>query len=396
MNQKHLKEKMKGLTILIGTKNRANGRDGYPLNWILESIQNQTYIPKVLVMDDYSTTDQSIKTKELCEKNGFDYHRSKKAMGCSGIRREALNKITTPWHLILDDDLLFYNSKTIENILQVLDDTKEKDLDLGALILPAYDRVPFPTRIVPKNKIGKIDVKNALTYWNLSSFPKEFFKEKIKPILIEIAGSYGVYNTELLKKLGGFRDGGQTDYAMESELAWRIRKEGKNIYYYPGLNTGSFHLRFGIKSDISLEEFVGKIDDENKRFVENYFQSDIREIMTNIKIGDKSLEKMVEISNENFNGTGCRVNEKQWVQERIENELGQIIAHYPTRNLPFAVKNYVFRLFNHAKDFRISRRRDSLVNPCIKDDSFDRKIQNKAIIKGLLGGIKKGIKWKKN
>ncbi|NMB66514.1 glycosyltransferase [Candidatus Woesearchaeota archaeon] len=381
----------KELSILIGTHNRYNLPYGIPLSWTLDSIDNQSYKPDVLVVDDNSKIEQSKNIEKKCKEYGFKYFKSDKRLGCSGIRRYALEFIKSPWHLILDDDSVFYNEKTIEKILSYIEFTKK---DTGAVIFPAYNRLPFPTSFVPLENIGKIDMSKGINSWFLTSFPEELIssKDKFPLIPISLGASYGIYNTLALKEVGGFRSSGKNDYAMESELVWRLKDKGYNIFYLPDPKTACLHLKFGVKSLVTLKESLDSIpliDLEKIKFILN----DSLEGILSHQLKGFSISQIIDSSNCFDLSGGCRdIREQDWIKDRISNEFAQIVRYYPFSKKRVGMKGYAFRMIKQSKSFKISRR-DSLNLSCNIDKESNNLKQTLNVIKGLFLGIYKGLKW---
>lgn len=380
------------LSILIGTYNRCNENEGFPLVWTFDSIKQQSYIPPVWIADDCSDEQHSQRIKNKCQEYGFNYIRSNKRLGCSGIRKFALDFIQSPWYLILDDDLILYGNKTLEKMVNLIEESNKDKI--GAIIYPAYDRVPFPTSFVPLDKIGKIDTSKGIVYWFLNSFPKEYISNPKGAPLIKVSagGSYGTYNTESTKKSGGFRRGGRNDFAMESELIWRMKKGGYDILYSPDPEKGSLHLRFGIKSEVTPQEIIKSLN-QSLLNVTNKIWGLSPEEMLNKVIGNRKLSELIEISNNYFINGGCRIEEEKWIEDRISNELGQIIAYYPVLDKFVGGASYIKRTIEHVKDFRISRRKNSLNMPCNIDNDLTQVKKIISILRGLIKGVYMGVKW---
>lgn len=379
-------------TLLITTYNRSESEECKPLSWTIDSILGQTYLPPVLIVDDGSNREMAERTRKKCSENNFEYFLLSKRVGCSGSRAEALKRIETPWHLILDDDSILIQQKTLERIKDVAQSARIKDT--GAIIFSAYDRLPFPSSFIKQSDIGRIDTRNAKTYWNLNSFPIENLGLENTERMFEIstAGSYGVYNTSILKKLGGFKKGGLTDYAMESELAWRIKKSGGKLFYNPSIETSCMHLRYGIGSGNNPLEIIKGLKTHEREFIESAFSEKIEKIMER-KIGNLSLLQMIYKADHPKNDTGCRCSEGEWIRDRVSNEFGQILAHYPSEDKISAVNEYIKRTLRQAKDFKLSRRTNSLAIPCNKEVSLSLAEEYLEVFRGLAIGIKNGIKW---
>jgi glycosyltransferase involved in cell wall biosynthesis len=380
------------LCVLIGTRNRYNQSEGIPLIWAFDSIKNQSYKSDVLIADDNSEEEQSKKIKDKCIEYGFRYIKSNKKLGCSGIRRYALDFIDSPWHLILDDDSIFYNEKTLEKIIKSLDKIQSKKT--GAIIYPAYNRIPFPTSFVPLSKIGKINMQKGVNSWFLTSFPEEWISlfEENSLIPIELGGSYGIYNTKRLKEIGGFRSEGKNDYAMESELVWRLRMKGYNVFYSPDQEKACLHLKFGVTSSISPEQIIKSLSPLRLERIESLLKKPIKE-MLNQSVNGRDLQELIKLSNCFDYLGGCReISERNWIEDKISNEFGQIVKYYPFFHKLSGGISYIQRSIRQAKEFKISRR-DSLNLSCNINKKLNQKAQFLSIFMGLVGGLYKGVKW---
>jgi hypothetical protein len=315
-----------------------------------------------------------------------------KLWGGSGIRRYALEFIESNLHLILDDDSVFYNKKTIEEILSSIDLIKEKNV--GSIIFPAYNRLPFPTSFVSLDKIGKINMNKGINSWFLTSFPDELIsvKDQLPLIPISLGSSYGIYNTLALKKVGGFKSGGKNDYAMESELVWRLKNKGYNSFYSPDPKKGCLHLKFGVKSSFTSEKVLNLIPLSDLKKIELILGNSL-ENMLNIQINETSLSEMIAYSNCINTSGGCRnIKENDWVKNKIANEFAQIIRYYPFSKKVAGIEGYIIRMIKQAQNMKISRR-GNLNLSCNLEKNLNKFEQTLNVVEGLICGVGRGLGW---
>ena len=104
-------DKLGFITVVIRTHNRLSF-----LKDCIKSVENQTKLPDILVLDDGSYPE----VFEWCSKKSINYVRSHKNVGSSEILMRGRHLIQTPYYIILDDDDFWTRLTVIEEFYDLI------------------------------------------------------------------------------------------------------------------------------------------------------------------------------------------------------------------------------------------------------------------------------------
>jgi cellulose synthase/poly-beta-1,6-N-acetylglucosamine synthase-like glycosyltransferase len=201
------------VTVIIPAYNEEN-----TISQTLDSLKNQTgHVEQIIVVDDYSTD----KTGQIAAQyDGVTVLRPPSNTGSkAGAQTFALPNVTSKYTIAIDADTSL-EPDAIEKMVKFMDLNPETAA-ASSFVLPKKARTLW-------------ERGRYLEYMFVFTFTKKIQEWYGKPLIS--SGCFSIYNTEELKKIGGWN---KRTLAEDVDLTWTLYENGKvvrynhEIYCYP-------------------------------------------------------------------------------------------------------------------------------------------------------------------
>ena len=296
-----------------------------PLAWCLESLLAQR--PKlseiVIVSDashDYTDTVVRIYRKKVREKNiRFVYIKNKVRLGSSKSRNIGVEKATSNFVFFMDDDCIVKRN-SIFGAFYTLQKLSETGSKVGAVVLPIYERLPYPDAVVHSSEIGKFHLAKGEYTSQFAKFPRKYLQDddtflngeyKIcKPFQIQILPGIFLAPKKRILEIGGFPIFFTWKNAAgeDLEVGLRLMANGYGLFFCPDIKFGIYHGMFGESASMPI----------NRYFLNMYSN---RKLVDNLSL--RELNK--ECSKPRLD-TGNRVGVEDWYYSKI---ISYFVLIYP-------------------------------------------------------------------
>ena len=354
-----------------------------PLYWCLTSLLNQKpKLNEIIVIDDNSndfTNKLVLKFKRLQKSEDVKIIliKNRKRVGSSISRNIGVKKASSDFIFFMDDDCIA-KKYSIFGAYHTFVKLSENQLKVGAIHLPFYTRINFPSKVAKIDNIGRINLEKGTWSGNYGCFPERYLKNNdnyflddvykiLKQIQIQTLSGCFLTSKKRFMITKGFPDffSWENSFGEEPELACRFMENGYSLFLTPDPKFGLYHGMFG----------------EPKKIFVN--RNDLLKHKDDILIENLSLEKINKECSKPRENTGNRVNIEEWYHSKI---ISFFIIFY-TRNVNGALNwvKDVKRLFveENVRNFGISKWMN------IEDKEKREEIWYNAIIEGLELSTKK-------
>ena len=352
------------ISLIVPTRNRcpyppdSKNNKRNPIKWLFDSLYRQKYvnIGEVILVDDYSDdyTKEFVDYSTLNDgKFTITYLRNPEKLDLALSRQKAADVAKNDILVSVDDDSVLkpYTLRmSLGAYLQL-----EKKNKVGALNMPVYTWSTIPKKILVKNQISVLDIKNGNQSCDADAFPLEYIYNSKGNILdneqtfnpIEVGNFNGqfIIRKSILDKIGGFPNFSIRSHASEAELAAVLSDNKYSQYLFVEPDAGIYHNRYGRKPSHIL---IGPDWLENTDFsIKNMFQeSSIQRNDTGCSI-DPNIIAYVRIRNYGFVFRRNEDGQKKWLDRVYSNfVINNNMPSFPKINNINTRK----AVFNIAKD----------------------------------------------
>lgn len=166
------------------------------LTQCVESIYNQTLIPKEIIIIDDCSTDNS-KEVILSLSHRFEnlrYYFFEKNFGVSCARNKGIELCTTKYITFLDSDDFLYNKNKYMNEMKLIENINDK---YECLVYSPFIRVDYYGKVIKQKKIKKFRCVGKKPKLDLLSYDKAYFIPADFMVKVELLKRIGAYSFQI-------------------------------------------------------------------------------------------------------------------------------------------------------------------------------------------------------
>lgn len=255
----------RSVSAVIATFNRCPFDPGTsladnPLYWAVTSLRAQAgqALAEIVVVDDGSADHTGTVLDHLTTRDHqvpIRAVRLGRHRGAWHARNTGAAAARSRWLYYADDDCVFA-PHVIAGAAYALSALQEHDPAAGAVMTPFYYRALRPSAVLPRQRIGVLNVTTGDFATGFHAIPSTFLAGKpptlgpaglLGPLPVALIGGTVLIDAAALAKAGGFADlsAWHSGYSDHLHLSADLTDAGTRMYHCPDPRLSAAHLKFG-------------------------------------------------------------------------------------------------------------------------------------------------------